>query len=126
MLNQTFSTNELIPEGVAAGAQVLAVDDLVADEAEDGELGAVLGDVCQLRGGHGAEGELERGEGGVLRGKLPEAEADVLHLELEVPDARHSAQDHAAVVRDVKPVENRGDLGVLVLSTWDQTHFFSL
>ena len=34
--DQKLTTNELIPEGIAARAQVLAVDDLVADEAEDG------------------------------------------------------------------------------------------
>ena len=62
--------------------QVLAVHDLVADEAEDGERGAVGGDVGELRGGHGAEGELQRGKGAVLRRHLPEAIADILHLQL--------------------------------------------
>ena len=85
--------------------QVLAVDDLVADEAEDGEAGAVGGDVVELRGRHGAEGELQRGEGAVLRDQLPEAAAHVLHLQLEVADARDAAQAHAAVVGDVKPTE---------------------
>ena len=35
---------------------------------------------------------------------LPESAAHVLHLELEVADARHAAQRVAAVVGDVEPV----------------------
>ena len=64
------------------------------------------GDVIELRGRHGAEGELQRGEGAVLRDQVPEAAAHVLHLQLEVADARDAAQAHAAVVGDVKPTEN--------------------
>ena len=37
---------------------------------------------------------------------LPESAAHVLHLELEVADARHAAQRVAAVVGDVEPSEN--------------------